>query len=52
MIIDNNIITSTGPAASLDVAFNLLEMLTSIENVNEIMMEQFFTIVENQIKEN
>jgi len=33
IVIDNNIITSIGPATSIDVAFKLLEMLTSIENV-------------------
>ncbi len=34
IVIDKNIITSTGPATGLDVAFKLLEMLTNIENVN------------------
>ncbi len=34
IVIDNNIITSTGPSKGLDVSFKLLEMLTSIENVN------------------
>ena len=42
--IDNNIITSTGPATGLDVAFKLLEMLTSIENVNEVKKYMRFTL--------
>ena len=33
IVIDNNIITSTGPSTGLDVAFKLLEMLTNSENV-------------------
>jgi 4-methyl-5(b-hydroxyethyl)-thiazole monophosphate biosynthesis len=33
MVIDKNIITSTGPSSGLDVAFMLLEMLTNSENV-------------------
>lgn len=33
LVIDKNIITSTGPATSLDVACALLEMLTDKENV-------------------
>jgi 4-methyl-5(b-hydroxyethyl)-thiazole monophosphate biosynthesis len=33
IVIDRNIITSTGPSTGLDVAFTLLEMLTSGENV-------------------
>ena len=36
VVIDKNIITSTGPATGLDVAFILLKMLTSKENVNVI----------------
>lgn len=32
IVIDNNIITSTGPATGIDVAIKLLEMLTDIEN--------------------
>ena len=32
LVIDNSIITSTGPATGLDVAFTLLEKLTSLEN--------------------
>ena len=34
VVIDNNIITSTGPATGLDVAFKLLEMLTSTGNAD------------------
>lgn len=34
IVVDNNIITSTGPSTGLDVAFRLLEMLTNLENVN------------------
>jgi 4-methyl-5(b-hydroxyethyl)-thiazole monophosphate biosynthesis len=34
MVVDKNIITSTGPSTGLDVAFRLLEMLTNLENVN------------------
>ncbi|MFO7843274.1 MAG: DJ-1/PfpI family protein [Bacteroidales bacterium] len=33
---DDNIITSIGPATALDVAFMLLEILTSNENVQEV----------------
>ena len=34
IVVDNNIITSTGPATGLEVAFILLEMLTNKENVD------------------
>jgi protein deglycase len=34
IVIDSNIITSTGPSTALDVAFKLLEMLTNLENVD------------------
>jgi 4-methyl-5(b-hydroxyethyl)-thiazole monophosphate biosynthesis len=34
LVIDRNIITSTGPLTGLDVAFKLLEILTSEENVD------------------
>ena len=34
IVVDKNIITSTGPSTGLSVAFRLLEMLTNIENVN------------------
>jgi 4-methyl-5(b-hydroxyethyl)-thiazole monophosphate biosynthesis len=33
IVMDKNIITSTGPSTGLDVAFKLLEMLTNRENV-------------------
>jgi 4-methyl-5(b-hydroxyethyl)-thiazole monophosphate biosynthesis len=33
VVIDKNIITSTGPSTALEVAFSLLEMLTDKENV-------------------
>lgn len=36
MVVDQNIITSTGPSTGLDVSFKLLEMLTNTENVNVI----------------
>ncbi|MGW8314547.1 MAG: DJ-1/PfpI family protein [Bacteroidales bacterium] len=36
IVIDKNIITSTGPSTGLDVAFKLLEMLTDTANVNEV----------------
>lgn len=44
MVVDNNIITSTGPASSLDVAFKLLELLTDIKNVNEIKRNMRFIL--------
>ncbi len=44
IVIDNNIITSTGPATGLDVSFKLLEMLTSEENVNEVKKYMRFTL--------
>jgi len=36
IVIDKNIITSTGPATAVDVAFTLLEMLTNKENVKAV----------------
>ena len=36
IVIDKNIITSTGPSTGLDVAFILLEMLTDKENVDVV----------------
>ncbi|MEI7829834.1 MAG: DJ-1/PfpI family protein [Prolixibacteraceae bacterium] len=33
IVVDKNIITSTGPSTGVDVAFKLLEMLTNEENV-------------------
>jgi 4-methyl-5(b-hydroxyethyl)-thiazole monophosphate biosynthesis len=44
LVVDQNIITSTGPATSLDVAFKLLEMLTNIQNVNEIKRNMRFIL--------
>jgi 4-methyl-5(b-hydroxyethyl)-thiazole monophosphate biosynthesis len=44
MVIDKNIITSTGPATSIDVAFQLLEMLTDIQNVNKIKRNMRFIL--------
>lgn len=42
LVIDGNIITCTGPAPAIDVAFSLLEMLTDIENVNEVKRNMRF----------
>jgi 4-methyl-5(b-hydroxyethyl)-thiazole monophosphate biosynthesis len=36
IVIDKNIITSTGPSTGLDVAFKLLELLTHSENVDSV----------------
>jgi len=36
IVIDKNIITSSSPATALDVAFKLLELLTSSENCKEV----------------
>lgn len=46
IVIDKNIITSTGPATGLDVAFHLLEMLTDSENVEEVKRNMRFTLDE------
>jgi len=43
VVIDENIITSTGPATGLEVAFKLLEMLTSTKNVDEVKKYMRFT---------
>jgi 4-methyl-5(b-hydroxyethyl)-thiazole monophosphate biosynthesis len=43
IVIDKNIITSTGPATGLDVSFKLLEMLTSTKNVDEVKKYMRFT---------
>lgn len=43
VVIDKNIITSTGPATGLEVSFKLLEMLTSVKNVDEIKTLMRFT---------
>jgi len=42
IVIDKNIIPSTGPATSLDVAFKLVEMLTDIKNVQKIKRNMRF----------
>ncbi len=42
LVTDKNIITSTGPATSLDVAFKLIELLTDIQNVIEIKWNMRF----------
>lgn len=42
LVVDDGMITSTGPATSLGVAFKLLELLTGIENVNEIKRNMRF----------
>lgn len=44
LVIDKNIITSTGPATSIDVAFRLLEMLTSTDNANGIKRNMRFIL--------
>jgi protein deglycase len=36
IVVDHNIITSTGPSTALDVAFILLEMLTDKQNVDTV----------------
>lgn len=36
IVIDRNIITSTGPSTGLEVAFKLLELLTNKENVDTV----------------
>jgi 4-methyl-5(b-hydroxyethyl)-thiazole monophosphate biosynthesis len=43
IVIDKNIITSTGPSTGLDVAFKLLEMLTNSENVKLVKKYMRFT---------
>lgn len=44
MVVDKNIITSTGPATGIDVALKLLEMLTNTENVIEIKRNMRFIL--------
>ena len=44
IVIDKNIITSTGPATGLDVTFHLLEMLTDSKNVDEIKRNMRFKL--------
>jgi len=43
MVIDRNILTSTGPSTALDVAFTLLKMLTDQENVDAVKKYMRFT---------
>lgn len=43
VVVDKNIITSTGPGTSLSVAFKLLEMLTDIQNVYDIKRNMRFS---------
>jgi protein deglycase len=43
VVVDKNIITSTGPATGIEVSFKLLEMLTSTKNVDEIKIHMRFT---------
>lgn len=43
VVVDKNIITSTGPATGLEVSFKLVEMLTSTKNVDEIKKHMRFT---------
>ncbi len=43
IVIDKNIITSTGPSTALGVAFHLLEMLTNKENVDVVKRYMRFT---------
>lgn len=43
IVVDKNIITSTGPSTGLDVAFLLLEMLTDKTNVDEVKKYMRFT---------
>ncbi len=43
IVIDKNIITSTGPSTALNVAFTLLEMLTNKENVDVVKKYMRFT---------
>lgn len=42
IVVDKNIITSIGPATSIEVAFKLVEMLTNIHNVTEIKKNMRF----------
>lgn len=43
VVVDQNIITSTGPSTGLDVAFSLLEMLTDKENLDLVKKYMRFT---------
>ncbi len=42
-VVDKNIITSTGSATILDVAFKLLKMRTDIRNLNEVKRNMRFS---------
>lgn len=42
LVVDGNIITSTGPATSIDVALKLIELLTDTHNVGEIKRNMRF----------
>jgi 4-methyl-5(b-hydroxyethyl)-thiazole monophosphate biosynthesis len=44
VVVDENIITSTGPATGLEVAFTLLEMLTNRENMEEVKRNMRFIL--------
>jgi len=43
LVVDGNIVTSTGPETAMDVAFTLLEMLTGKENVAAVRHEMRFS---------
>ena len=43
----NNIITSTSPATAVEVAFNLLAELTSLENANRVRYLMGFSNIKN-----
>ena len=43
----NNIITSTSPATAVEVAFNLLAELTSLENANRVRYLMSFSNIKN-----
>jgi 4-methyl-5(b-hydroxyethyl)-thiazole monophosphate biosynthesis len=43
IVVDDNIITSTGPSTGLEVAFKLLEMLTNSRNVDMVKKYMRFT---------
>jgi len=42
IVVDENVITSYSPSTALDVAFKLLETLTSIENCNKVKKRMGF----------
>jgi len=44
VVVDKNIITSTGPATSIEVAFKLLELLTDNKNVREVKRNMRFIL--------